>query len=511
LKRVVSGAVYVRAQGDASVIDLSALQSFRGHIGGGRNSGFDAISGGTILCENLVQVVTAHITLDATGVMDTAQIVSYTGSGTLSISGIGRDFGNLSTLNGITLNAVGVVPQLESLTNIDGSSLLVSGGAELVLPQITSYTNTGGHRTLRASGVGSVLALGNVETLMGSTNWDLSIEAQSGGRVDLGSATEVVSGAVYVRAQGDASVIDLSALQSFRGHIGGGRNSGFDAISGGTILCENLVQVVTAHITLDATGVMDTAQIVSYTGSGTLSISGIGRDFGNLSTLNGITLNAVGVVPQLESLTNIDGSSLLVSGSAELVLPQITSYTNTGGHRTLRASGVGSVLALGNVETLMGSTNWDLSIEAQSGGRVDLGSATEVVSGAVYVRAQGDASVIDLSALQSFRGHIGGGRNSGFDAISGGTILCENLVQVVTAHITLDATGVMDTAQIVSYTGGGTLNASVIARDFGELTTLNGITLNAVGIVPQLGRLTNIDGSSLLASDGAVANSSYRR
>jgi hypothetical protein len=372
---------------------------------------------------------------------------------------------------------------------------------------VTSYTNNVDvSNTLRASGAGSLLSLPNVETITGrsSLSRNLSIQALGGGHVELGAVTEVVSGAVHFRANGQDSIIDLPRLNSFQGYFWQ-TQSGFEATDSGTIACGSLTSLRTADITLDATGVMDTAQIVSYTGGGTLNASVIARDFGELTTLNGITLNAVGVVPQLGKLTNIDGSSLLVSDGAELVLPQVTSYTNNVDvSNTLRASGAGSLLSLPNVETITGrsSLSRNLSIQALGGGHVELGAVTEVVSGAVHFRANGQDSIIDLLRLNSFQGYFWQ-TQSGFEATDSGTIACGSLTSLRTADITLDATGVMDTAQIVSYTGGGTLNASVMARDLGEMTTLNGITLNAVAVVPQLGKLTNIDGSSLLVSDGA--------
>jgi hypothetical protein len=95
-------------------------------------------------------------------------------AGTITVDGTFT----MSSGRSLTATGLGVSFAASGQTTIDGTSMYVNAGAIVDLASATSYTSTGGHRTLRASGVGSVLALGNVETLMGSTNWDLSIEAR---------------------------------------------------------------------------------------------------------------------------------------------------------------------------------------------------------------------------------------------------------------------------------------------------------------------------------------------
>jgi hypothetical protein len=407
----------------------------------------------------------------------------------------------------LTASGDGVSFVAAGQSNINGVSVYVESGATVELPSVASYVHVfAGNSTLAASGEGSLLSLTNLATITGRTDahGTLHIQALSGGRIDLASATEVVSGAVHFKAAGEDSIIELPLLSTFQGYLYW-TGSGFQAVEGGTIVCPNLTHVNTADITLDASGVMDTGQIVSYGGWGTLSVPGIARDFRSLTTLNWITLNASGIAPQMDALANIDGSSLLISDGAELVLPLVTSYTHSiGWDSTLAASGEGSLLSLPNLATITGRTDsrGTLHIQALSGGRIDLASATEVVSGAVHFKAAGEDSIIELPLLSTFQGYLYW-TGSGFQAVEGGTIVCPNLTHVNTADITLDASGVMDTGQIVSYGGWGTLSVPGIARDFRSLTTLNWITLNASGIAPQMDALANIDGSSLLISDGA--------
>ena len=75
-------------------------------------------------------------------------------------------------------------------------------------------------------------------------------------------------------------------------------------------------------------------------------------------------------------------------------MPALTSYAagNVGGPVTFQAQGTGSVLAMPNLARLTGNTyynsfwgdRYSLSINALSGGRVNLGGLTDIPSGGTH-------------------------------------------------------------------------------------------------------------------------------
>src|SRR5208337_1676905 len=331
----------------------------------------------------------------------TSTIHSLVDNDSLNIAG-----GSLAVTSGLTVGSgatlsatnAGTSFTASGATTIDGANLYASGGATLSLPAATSYTqNTGSwnsNRTLQASGAGSVLALPNLTTITGSTQYgsNLYVQALAGGHVNLGAATAVTGGAVNLTADGTNSVLDLSALQSFQGYFEYQyytSTSNIQATNGGSILDPQLATVNTAGLTLDGTGTIGTASITALTNS-TVAVSGTAADFSGVTDLSSTSLTlSGGGTANLDHAAKIDGANISVSGGVTLTLPAATSYTqNTGSwnsNRTLQASGAGSVLALPNLTTITGSTQYgsNLYVQALAGGHVNLGAATAVTGGAV--------------------------------------------------------------------------------------------------------------------------------
>src|SRR5208337_4126307 len=370
----------------------------------------------------------------------------------------------------------------------------VSGGVTLTLPAATSYTqNTGSwnsNRTLQASGAGSVLALPNLTTITGSTQYgsNLYVQALAGGHVNLGAATAVTGGAVNLTADGTNSVLDLSALQSFQGYFINFQiytsTSNIQATNGGSILDPRLATVNTAGLTLDGTGTIGTASITALTNS-TVTVSGTGTaaDFSGVTDLSSTSLTlSGGGTANLDHAAKIDGDNIAVSGGVTLTLPAATSYTqNTGSwnsNRTLQASGAGSVLALPNLTTITGSTQYgsNLYVQALAGGHVNLTAATAVTGGAVNLTADGSNSVLDLAALQSFQGYLLNFQiytsTSNFRATNGGTIVLNSgTLTLMGADVSAASTGTIvgGTLQL----SGGTLsgNSTIQASVFNSAAT----------------------------------------
>src|SRR5271157_5874117 len=529
---VTGGAVNLTADGTNSVLDLSALQSFQGYFEYQyytSTSNIQATNGGSILDPQLATVNTAGLTLDGTGTIGTASITALTNS-TVAVSGTGTaaDFSGVTDLSSTSLTlSGGGTANLDHAAKIDGANISVSGGVTLTLPAATSYTqNTGSwnsNRTLQASGAGSVLALPNLTTITGSTQYgsNLYVQALAGGHVNLGAATAVTGGAVNLTADGTNSVLDLSALQSFQGYFEYQyytSTSNIQATNGGSILDPRLATVNTAGLTLDGTGTIGTASITALTNS-TVAVSGTGTaaDFSGVTDLSSTSLTlSGGGTANLDHAAKIDGANISVSGGVTLTLPAATSYTqNTGSwnsNRTLQASGAGSVLALPNLTTITGSTQYgsNLYVQALAGGHVNLSAATAVTGGAVNLTADGSNSVLDLSALQSFQGYFINFQiytsTSNIRATNGGSILDPRLATVNTAGLTLDGTGTIGTASITALTNSTvTVSGTGTAADFSGVTDLSSTSLTlSGGGTANLDHAAKIDGANIAVSGGVT-------
>jgi hypothetical protein len=193
--------VDVKAEGAGSRIELDLLVSFTDIYGTTTNgdglySSLTVSNGGTVNAPQLAQIRGVNLMLDGTGMFPTAQI-TYIWHGRMVLSGIDHDFTNLVDLTDTDVIVDGIAPQFGSVTAIDGTDRLVRNGGILELPMVTSYahasTSNSQTRTLRAEGAGSLLDLGNVQTVTNGTHYNsrLVIEAISGGQIDLGDTVEI--------------------------------------------------------------------------------------------------------------------------------------------------------------------------------------------------------------------------------------------------------------------------------------------------------------------------------
>ena len=215
-------------------------------------------------------------------------------------------------------------PPFASLSDIDGSSLYVSGGGSLTLPAVTSYIPSGQDVSFSASGTGSgnpsTLSLPNL-TLIGTTVYDggeLTIQATSGGQVLVPALTTINTAGDYAtvsaEADGSGSLIDLSGLTTYDIHSDGQ----LSAIDNGEVLLNtSLTTLNGVTIVLDGTGTLAVGQLTSVTDGG-------------------ITVEAGDYNTAFPILSDIDGSSLSVYGGGSLDLPGVTTYTNWGAPRLSR-------------------------------------------------------------------------------------------------------------------------------------------------------------------------------
>ena len=423
-----SGYVRVQADGSNSLVNLSALVTNAGPLY------LEASSGGTNLVPTLANGGQVNLTLNVGGFISTAQFTNL-------------DSGSL-TLSSGTLSLPGV-------KNIDGSSLTVEGGAELLLPGVTGYNPGCANITWQASGSNSVLELPGLTSLQNPTcSGNLYIQGLSGGQVILTNLATITAASGYVRVQADGSnsLVNLSALANNAGPLY------LEASGGGTNLVPALANGGQVNLSLNAGGFVSTAQFTNL-------------DSGSL-TLSSGTLSLPGV-------KNIDGSSLTVEGGAELLLPGVTGYNPGCANITWQASGSNSVLELPGLTSLQNPTcSGNLYIQGLSGGQVILTNLATITTASGYVRVQADGSnsLVNLSALANNAGPLY------LEASGGGTNLVPALANGGQVNLSLNAGGFVSTAQFTNLEGGS--------------LTLNSGTLSLPGV-------KNIDGSSLTVEGGA--------
>jgi hypothetical protein len=400
----------------------------------------------------------------------------------VNINQLQVDFSSVGSLRSSTLEFHnGGKANLDNVTNITGASILVDGGVTVSLPNVTQYshgsTDINQQRYLSATGIGSVLDLSNVTTITGGTHRysGMHIDAVSGGSINLSSVVQIEdpnSGdtrerRINVTSDGVSSQIDLSSLDSFVDRAGwassgDGLWSSMVSRNGGTLTTPNLRTLANVALTIGSTSNQLVPELTSFSG-GKLSLGGVQQSFPNLVSLTYASVNinqlqvdfsSVGSLrsstlefhnggkANLDNVTNIDNSSIYVAGGVTLSLPGVTQYshasTGNSQYRTLRATGVGSVLDLSNVTTITGGTHYDsrVLVEAIMGGVVDLSGVTRIEdpdSGdtrwrRIDVTSDGAYSSIDLTNLVSFldrRATSSSGDNiwSTLAAIDSGTVI----------------------------------------------------------------------------------------
>ena len=224
--------------------------------------------------------------------------LSMTG-GSLAVAANSTLSGALSVTGGtLAANGTGTVLSATGSTSIDAASLYAEGGTTLSLPNLSSYTGVAANytsTTLEATGAGSTLDLSNLTSFSSnpSNNDGIAVNALAGGHVKISSLT-AATGNIAFDANGAGSVLNLSQLASFSAS-GGEVSQGIQATSSGQILDADLTSLNDVYLTLDGTGTFSSSQITALTDS----------DF-NLS----------GGSPSFASLSNLNASTVIVSGAA---------------------------------------------------------------------------------------------------------------------------------------------------------------------------------------------------
>ncbi len=284
------------------------------------------------------------------------------------------------------------------------------GGGSLTLPAVTTYTNNNGYQYLQADQY---------------TSYDYTTETYYGsgsvGVLGLPALTSISGQYALVLAGGTGSEIDLPALTSFSvSYYGELSVTGGATVSDGSLTTLNGVTV-----TIDGSSTLETSSWATFTNS-RMNISGGSYTF-NL-------------------LTDLDGSTINLSGGAAVTLTALTSYSNPNGYDTtyLEATGGGTVLSLPEL-TSLGTLNSILDIWALQGGQVLIPLLATITDTSPYVQIESDGtsgpggsgSLIDLSSLASFAGNS---NYASLQVTNGASVIDPNLTSFTDVNLTLDPT-----------------------------------------------------------------------
>ena len=286
-----------QADGAGSVLDVSALTTVTQQ----GNWKINATNGGEVKLTGMTSLG---------NFADGTVFITDTGGSTLLDSNVatldgdsvmldGTDAGVASgwtTFTNGTLTLTGAAPAttvtLSGVTDADGSSFDVSGGATLNLPMVTSYTgqvvnplvSNGVASVLQASGAGSMLSLAGLTNLMGAPLGFSSVtdvQALAGGAVELPALTQISGGDVVLKSDGSNSLLSVPALTSFATAAG-----------------------------LQTTEFPSTLQISN----------GGGVQAGSLGTFTNGNLTVTGDSASLPTLSDFDDSNVTVQGGGSLTL-----------------------------------------------------------------------------------------------------------------------------------------------------------------------------------------------
>ncbi|MFI5460129.1 MAG: RHS repeat-associated core domain-containing protein [Isosphaerales bacterium] len=458
LTQLSGGPVQLESDGTGSKLNISGLTSLQQAGGFYTFSSLQATRGGTVSDAKLTSLKDVDLTLDGKGAIATSQITSYTAN---------TNQAGILSLSGGSLNLTG-------LTDGDGASFEVSGGASLSLPGVTSYTGNGATTTLEATGTGSTLTLANLASVTeGANNYaaQTQFEALAGGTVTLSALKTINTGTMVLEGDGTGSTLNVGALTSFADN-GGWTYSTLQISNGGTV------------------------------------------NDSSLASLSNVNLNVAGTGENLTlgSLTSYNTGNITVSGGATLSLPGVTSYTGNTLTTTLEATGAGSSLTLANLASVTeGANNYaaQTQFEALAGGTVTLSSLKTINTGTVVLESDGTGSVLNVGVLTSFA-EANGWTYSTLQASNGGTVVDPGLSQLNGVNLIGSSTGTFTISPSLGLTiSGGTITVQTgTLVDEGNLSVQAGATLNIEGglSVNGSGILTSAPGSTIEVSGNLLGN-----
>ncbi|MEM8679379.1 MAG: Calx-beta domain-containing protein, partial [Planctomycetota bacterium] len=506
LNEITGGATHLIATDAGSRLDVSQLTSFT-DTNGNRASLITPTQGGEVDMPMLTDLTSVDLTLDATGIVSTAQIQKLE-LGSVLVSGQHLDLSGVDSfrLSDLELRDGGTA-DISNVTDIDGASFEVFDGVTLTVPvPTTTYAALAETNTVfRANGVGSVLDLSAMATMSGGgfirTHF---IDAESGGLVNLSGLTEITGGATHILADGMGSRVELPILTTFT-DTNGNRSSLMSPSAGGTIDAPLLTTLTSVDILVQPMGTLATSQMTSFS-SGEMKVDGTHVELPQLTNFsNSSLLLCNGGTANVPNVSAIDGASFEVYDGVTLSLPSATSYVGQSNNTTrFRAQGPGSRLELSGVTTLSGGSFIStLFIDATDGGVVDLGGLSEITGGATNVLAQDAGSVVDFSMMTSFTDN-NGNRESVLQPLNGGTLLAPQLNALSAVRVSLNGTGTLPTSQLTDVQGSNL----IIENVFVDLSNVSNFTNSRLtllgGGTTDVSQVTQINGASFFVHDGVT-------
>ena len=462
-----NASVLFEADGSNSLLNISEVTSINAG-GSSPQSDLQVTDSETVDAPVLITFVDTDITLDGTGSIATSQWTNFVDGGTITVTG-------------------GTVA-LTGLTNLTGEGLVAENGGTLTLTSLTDYTVGAYQTTFEATGANSTLNLSALTTL-GTMTHTWTVEALAGGTLNLSGLTTINEpyATVVVEADGTNSQLNLSGLTSITGLTAitghsANPHSKFQVTNHASVLATLLTTFGSIDIALDGTGSIATSQWASFTGGGTITVTG-----GTVS---------------LSGLTDLNDSNLLVESGGTLSLSNLSNYTETDGS-TFEATGANSTLDLSGLITF-GTMTGTWTVEALAGGTLNLSGMTTInlPDTTVLIEADGTNSLLNLSSLTS----MSGGGTFGLQVTNKATVETSTLAFNDIA-ITLDGTGTIPVSQWTTLTDGSiTVTGGTVTLT--GMTNVNGSSLfvekGGTLSLPNLTYYTETDGATFEATDATL-------
>ena len=376
---------------------------------------------------------------------------------------------------GATLRVIGVSFRTEGPTVVDSANFYALSGAVVALPASTELNGPSAccGTELVAEGAGSTFDLSSVTLIDG--RYTLRFASRSGGLINLKGVSELSTGYVELRAEGDGSRLEATNLVQFNNgalsvvgnaildlpKLGAAGNVGMSAQSGGMLSLSSLARLAGPAVCcgreLVAEGpgsLLDLPALTSLDGGYALSFTA--RQGGQVK-LNGLAEKTLGYVKFLAEGTGsrLEGANLANFAKGEF---------NVVGDATLHLP-------------ILGSAS-DVAMSARAGGKVHLASLARLAGPAVCCGAElladGPGSLLNLSSVT----FLDGGYTSHFLARHGGQVMLNSVETKTLGHVRLWAEG----------TGSQLEATNLLEFSNGDFGVVDGGFLN----LPQLGAATNL-------------------
>ena len=481
LATLTASPLNFNADGANSLIDFSGLTNCTANPSTYVIS-FEASAGGSILMPQMSGGPLISVTLNAGGVIPTAQLAQLYQLTLFSPA-------NCNALtNVMQLSVNGATNSFLSLSNFYDGSISVLNGASVTLPALQTFSKNCNGANWTIDGSNSVLNLPALTNILGAPCGYPVIQATSGGQLLATNVVSIAAGPLGFQADGAGSLIDLGKLSSCAGQSP--YYVTFEASSGGTVRIANMAGGPLVGLTLNAGGNIPTAQIRQL---GTLSLQGVTNDFNALTNLQSLTTAATMTFPALVDFTE---GNVSVNNGATVTMPALRNYAKLCYGANWTVSGLGSVLNLPALTNITGQPCSYPVIQAQAGGAIVLTNLGTILAGPLAFQADGANSLIDLSALASVSGQDL--YQVTFEASDGGTIRIPKMSGGPFTGVILNPGGILDTAQMrklysLSLLGEG--------GNFDALTNLSSLTTSVSINFPALVDFTD---GNLTVNNGAT-------